>query len=624
MAEIKFGKYSQAFYGDVVQADVPRSTGLTLVPTNRYSGKPQAQTDLRMYGDKPGSIVNRLYLNGVLANGLINNKLYENGEELSKEQIQAGSNVNYPGIAGELATLGLRTPTGTQGAQFVRDAAAEKKFAEQFRLAARNAVETGQQLGVASSTVNPSGYALDKDYFTAMANASDEEIIARFGGVNKEGVTGSGFGINALTDLNAFPGVDVPGSGTGKYGGTGPAQYIRGNRAITESDILTLGKAVGNATNDQATAAKARQQLQSIFENDSSYVRREQARDALSYGLPGYPGGPEVTGTSTRTRGAGVGAGTGSAGSTGSTGFDEIDFVASDGRMFNTKSAMNQYETNLTKRASRQSAFEELRAEMAAIGLAALVEPLRGLIEQDVSASEFAIKLRDTEEYKKRFIGNQARISKGLRALTPGDYIKVEDAYRQTLRAYGLSQFDNDQYVTKFIENDISPTQLSERVSLAVDRIQNADPLIARTLREYYPSITQQDLVGYILDPSTQLPSIQQKVTTAEIGSAARRQGIEPGVSVASQLAAQGITEAQAQEGYSKIADVLPTAEKLSGLYGKSMETYGLAEGEQDVFNQLASAQRKRKNLIGREIAEFSGQSGVTRGSLGTATGGQY
>ena len=299
-------------------------------------------------------------------------------------------------------------------------------------------------------------------------------------------------------------------------------------------------------------------------------------------------------------------------------------FVASDGRMFNTKAAMNQYETNLVKRASRQSAFEDLQGEMAAIGLAALVEPLRGLIEQDVSASEFAIKLRDTEEYKKRFIGNQARISKGLRALTPGEYIKVEDGYRQTLRAYGLSQFDNDQYVTKFIENDISPTQLSERVSLAVDRIQNADPLIARTLREYYPSITQQDLVGYILDPSTQLPSIQQKVTTAEIGSAARRQGIEPGVSVASQLAAQGITEAQAQKGYSIIADVLPTAEKLSGLYGKSMEKYGLAEGEQDVFNELASAQRKRKNLIGREIAEFSGQSGVTRGSLGTATGGQY
>jgi hypothetical protein len=131
-------------------------------------------------------------------------------------------------------------------------------------------------------------------------------------------------------------------------------------------------------------------------------------------------------------------------------------------------------------------------------------------------------------------------------------------------------------------------------------------------------------LVGYILDPSTQLPSIQQKVAAAEIGSAARRQGIEPGVSVASQLAAQGITEAQAKTGYATIANILPTAEKLSDIYNKSLESYGLAEGEQEVFNQLASAQRKRQRLVSREIAEFSGQSGVGRGSLGTATGGQY
>jgi hypothetical protein len=69
---------------------------------------------------------------------------------------------------------------------------------------------------------------------------------------------------------------------------------------------------------------------------------------------------------------------------------------------------------------------------------------------------------------------------------------------------------------------------------------------------------------------------------------------------------------------------VLPTAEKLSGIYGTTLDKYGLEEGEQEVFNTLASAQRKRQRLIGREVAEFTGQSGITRGSLGTATGGQY
>ena len=275
------------------------------------------------------------------------------------------------------------------------------------------------------------------------------------------------------------------------------------------------------------------------------------------------------------------------------------------------------------KLAERQSAFDVLRAEMDALGLGALVEPLRGLIQKDVSPSEFAVELRQSEAYKARFAANEGRLKKGLRVLTPGEYLRVEDAYRQTLRTYGLKQFDNDQYVRQFIENDISAAELSDRVATAVQRVQNADPAISRTLRDYY-GIGQTDLVAYVLDPNQQLQKIQRQVAAAEIGVAARKQGLEAGVTVAEQLAAQGITEAEAQRGYATIADILPTSEKLSQIYGTTLEGYDQAQAEQEVFNQLASAQRKRQRLVSREIAEFSGQSGVARGSLGTSTGGQY
>ena len=271
----------------------------------------------------------------------------------------------------------------------------------------------------------------------------------------------------------------------------------------------------------------------------------------------------------------------------------------------------------------RQSAFDVLYAEMDALGLAALVEPLRGLIQKDVSPSEFAVELRQSEAYKMRFAANDARLKKGLRVLQPGEYIRVEDAYRQTLRSYGLKQFDSDEYVRQFIENDISAAELSDRVSMAVQRVQNADPAITRTLRDYY-GIGQTDLVAYVLDPNQQLQKIQRQIAAAEIGTAARVQGIEAGVGVAEQLAAQGITQAQAQKGYATIADVLPTAEKLSQIYGATMEGYDLGQAEQEVFNQLASAQRRRERLTQREIAEFSGQSGVGRTSLGGQTRGQF
>lgn len=272
----------------------------------------------------------------------------------------------------------------------------------------------------------------------------------------------------------------------------------------------------------------------------------------------------------------------------------------------------------------RESAFNILYNEMDAIGLGALVTPLRSLITQDVSPSEFAIKLRESDAYKMRFAANEVRQKKGLRVLTPGEYLRVEDAYRQTLRAYGLKQFDNDAYVRQFIENDISAAELSDRVALAVQRVQNADPAIARTLRDYY-GIGQTDLVAYVLDPNQQAQKIQRQVAAAEIGTAARRQGIEPGVGVAEQLAAQGISQAEAQRGYATIADILPTTEKLSQIYGATLEEYDLSQAEQEVFNQLASAQRRRERLTQREMAEFSGRSGLARGGLTeTQTRGQF
>jgi len=100
--------------------------------------------------------------------------------------------------------------------------------------------------------------------------------------------------------------------------------------------------------------------------------------------------------------------------------------------------------------------------------------------------------------------------------------------------------------------------------------------------------------------------------------------GFNIGATVAEQLAAQGISQAEAQKGYATIADILPTAEKLSDIYGGQLESYRLAEGEQEVFNQLASAQRKRRALTERELASFSGQAGLGRTSLTQQTGGQF
>jgi hypothetical protein len=269
---------------------------------------------------------------------------------------------------------------------------------------------------------------------------------------------------------------------------------------------------------------------------------------------------------------------------------------------------------------SRLDAIEVMKARFKQYGLETLVEKIRQLAIEGATESTITLQLQETPEYQTRFKANAARLKNNLTVLAPAEYLAVEDSYRQTLRAYGLKQFDTDEYVSQFIANDVSPTELSNRVQLAVQRVQNADPAISKTLRDYY-GIGQADLVAYTLDPATQFKKIERQVQAAEIGTAARIQGLETGVTVAEQLAAQGVTQAEAQKGYATIADILPTAEKLSAIYGTTLEGYGQSSAEQEVFNTLASAQRARQKLTAREVAQFGGTSGLAKTALSTGSG---
>jgi hypothetical protein len=272
---------------------------------------------------------------------------------------------------------------------------------------------------------------------------------------------------------------------------------------------------------------------------------------------------------------------------------------------------------------NRQSIVAVLTDRFQKYGLGSLINKIKDLAIDGATESTITLALQESEEYKTRFKANQVRIAKGLAVLTPAEYLNNEDGYRQVLRSYGLKQFDTDDYVSQFIANDMSPTEFSNRVVTAVQRVQNADPAIVQQLRQYY-GVGQQDLVAYVLDPEQQFQKIQRQVAASEIGVAAGRQGLSAGVSVAEQLAAQGVTQAEAQKGYATIADILPTAEKLSDIYGKTLDTYGQSEAEQEVFNSLASAQRKRQRLTAREVAAFSGASGTNKTSLAKSNIGQF
>jgi len=168
------------------------------------------------------------------------------------------------------------------------------------------------------------------------------------------------------------------------------------------------------------------------------------------------------------------------------------------------------------------------------------------------------------------------------------------------------------------IGGDISAVEFKDRVSTVVTRVENADPLVKSTLRDFY-KITDTELVSYFLNPKENLPKLQEKVTAAEIGSAALAQGgLTTDMTSAESLAKFGVDLATARKGYSTISEVLPTATKLSQIYKEDKVDYNQQVAEQEVFKGLASAQRKRTQLAEKEIASFKGSAGVGAAGLST------
>jgi len=273
--------------------------------------------------------------------------------------------------------------------------------------------------------------------------------------------------------------------------------------------------------------------------------------------------------------------------------------------------------------------------------LASVLEQIR--LEYPEASSDDIVTLlqfddRYNAKFNQRFSANLERQKAGMSVLSPADYLAMEQGYKSTLSAYGLTNFNTQAYYNKFIANDLKVTDIADRVSLAFDRVMN-DEMVTNTFKKFYPSLTTVDIVSGMLDPANQFPALERKVKAAEIGGAALRQGIiatelgsmetnigsaytnvNRGTVGADVLGQMGTTKAEAEKGYKTIAELLPTAEKLSSIYGGTEDQYGLLQAEQENLQGLASAKRKRERLTAIEMAQFGKKSGLAQGALSSQT----
>ena len=457
--------------------------------------------------------------------------------------------------------------------------------------------------------------------------------------------TGAG-GVGTYKEV--FPiGAPIPGERTTSSGnvydaqgnlisGTGLKTATGGAKTPAQIEAERLQKIADEALAKSNASQAALKKLQDI----QAKLARGETLTAEEYALIGVtpkggtpPPTPTTTGGGTPTP-TPTTTGTTTPVPTGTTtAAPALRYTATDGTVFTDQAAYVAYQKMLTDKksseaalsaagaAERQSAYDLLYAEFSAYGLGSLVEPLRGLIQSGASPAEFSIKLRESEPYKKRFSANAQRISKGLKAINEATYLGLEDQYQNILRNAGLPEsywkrgdLGVQESFTNFIANDVSAVELEDRVSTAQQRLIYANPEVSIALKNFYPDISNGDLLAYALDPTKGLEQIKRRITAAEIGSSAVQLGLATNVTDAEYLARYGVTKAQAQQGYRTAAEILPTASKLSDIYARQgLGAYTQQTAEQEIFNVpgAAEAAAKRRKLTELETASFSGRAGM-------------
>lgn len=272
-------------------------------------------------------------------------------------------------------------------------------------------------------------------------------------------------------------------------------------------------------------------------------------------------------------------------------------------------------------------AYALLESVFRDYGLEELVPNIKNYMEKGIGSKQATVELKETQAYKTRFAGNEMRRAAGKNVLDEATYLALENSYDEALRSYGLQNYfgidrkKRNARMAEFIGNDINYPEFKDRIDLAVNRVNMADPFVKSTLVSFY-KITDNDLVNYFLNPKEGLPILEEKVKVAEIGGVAAGLGLQADLTSALGLTKLGVTKARAQEGYKAIAEKLPRGKELSEIYKEEAINYGQGIAEEAEFRGTASAKRAEERLRGREIGSFSGGAGTGRTSLTRGSAG--
>lgn len=249
-------------------------------------------------------------------------------------------------------------------------------------------------------------------------------------------------------------------------------------------------------------------------------------------------------------------------------------------------------------------------------GLNTLAGRIIDMVKQGFSADTMSVMLEETPEYKKRFAANDQRVKNGLAKLSPKEYLDTERAYRAVMTQSGMPKgfYDSTDDYTKFLANDLSPTELKDRVGMWQQEALK-DKAGLDSIRKI-TGLGVSDYAAYLMDPSRATPLLTKTAQAISFAAAGERHGYDITKDLATMYGTKGVTADQAEQGFSTVQDVQANTDRLAKLY--QMEGYSVADATAEVFGGDASQAAKRKKAASAERATFSDNS---RGKTGKSGG---
>jgi len=267
----------------------------------------------------------------------------------------------------------------------------------------------------------------------------------------------------------------------------------------------------------------------------------------------------------------------------------------------------------------RKDARSSMNAVLSTYGLSDLSEYVYNeiIVKETVNIDNpdaIIFAIREQPAYQKRFSANKERVKNGFDELDPASYIALEDQYRATLSANGMpvSFYDSKDDFDALIGGSVSNAELQSRVQDGYRAVQDADPEVKRQM--YALGFAEGDLAAYFIDPNRMRPTLvaadyKRQAEAAKIAARGLESaGIQLTGGLAEDLARRGVTEGQAQAGFTEIGKLGELTTQLSGETALSQEQI---IGQQ--FGTDTAAAQELEKRRRRRVGEFAGGGSFAR-----------